>query len=54
VTEGIVLGHIISSKGIKVDEAKVDVIERLPPPVNVKGIRIFLVMLVFTDASYYT
>lgn len=42
VTEGIVLGHKISSKGIEVDEAKLDVIKKLPPPVNVKGVRSFL------------
>ncbi|XP_052736574.1 uncharacterized protein LOC128197812 [Vigna angularis] len=42
VTEGIVLGHKISSKGIEVDIAKVEVIEKLPPPTNVKGIRSFL------------
>ncbi|PNX96217.1 hypothetical protein L195_g019419 [Trifolium pratense] len=42
MTEGIVLGHKISSKGIEVDKAKVEVIEKLPPPVNVKGIRSFL------------
>ncbi|XP_014492705.1 uncharacterized protein LOC106755122 [Vigna radiata var. radiata] len=42
VTEGIVLGHKISSKGIEVDKAKVEVIEKLPPPSNVKGIRSFL------------
>ncbi|XP_045830863.1 uncharacterized protein LOC123922161 [Trifolium pratense] len=42
VTEGIVLGHKISSRGIEVDRAKVEVIEKLPPPVNVKGIRSFL------------
>ena len=42
VTEGIVLGQKISSKGIEVDKAKVDVIEKLPPPTNVKGIRSFL------------
>src|SRR5215470_6654058 len=42
VTEGIVLGHQISSKGIEVDRAKVEVIEKLPPPINVKGIRSFL------------
>ena len=41
VTEGIVLGHKISSKGIEVDKAKVEVIEKLPPPSNVKGIRSF-------------
>jgi len=38
VTEGIFLGHKISSKGIEVDKAKVDVIERLHLPTNVKGI----------------
>nr|KYP32882.1 Retrovirus-related Pol polyprotein from transposon 17.6 [Cajanus cajan] len=42
VTEGIVLGHKISHKGIEVDPAKVEVIEKLPPPINVKGIRSFL------------
>ena len=41
VQEGIVLGHKISKKGIEVDKAKLDVIDKLPPPVNVKGIRIF-------------
>ena len=30
VKEGIVLGHHISEKGIEVDRAKVEVIERLP------------------------
>jgi len=42
VTEGIVLGHKISSRGIEVDRAKVEVIEKLPPPINVKAIRSFL------------
>ena len=42
VTEGIVLGHWLSSKGIEVDRAKVEVIEKLPPPCNVKAIRSFL------------
>ena len=42
VTEGIVLGHKISGKGIQVDQAKIEVIEKLPPPINVKGVRIFL------------
>jgi hypothetical protein len=42
VQEGIVLGHKISSKGIEVDEAKIEAIERLPPPRDVKGIKIFL------------
>ncbi|CAA0819371.1 Uncharacterized mitochondrial protein AtMg00860, partial [Striga hermonthica] len=42
VTSGVVLGHVISSRGIEVDKAKIDVIEKLPPPVNVKGVRSFL------------
>ena len=42
VREGIVLGHLISNRGIEVDKAKVEVIERLPPPSNVKGVRSFL------------
>ena len=33
----------MSERGIEVDKAKIDVIEQLPPPVNVKGIRSFLV-----------
>jgi len=42
VTKGIVLGHKISSRGIEVDKAKIDVIGKLPPPANVKGVRSFL------------
>jgi hypothetical protein len=42
VQEGIVLGHRISKKGIEVDKAKIEVIEQLPPPTNVKGIHRFL------------
>ena len=42
VREGIVLGHLVSERGIEVDRAKIEVIE-LPPPINVKGIHSFLV-----------
>ncbi|XP_017970395.1 PREDICTED: uncharacterized protein LOC108660654 [Theobroma cacao] len=42
VREGIVLGHKISSNGIEVDKAKIEAIKKLPPPINVKGIRSFL------------
>ena len=38
VKEGVVLGHKISSREIEVDKANVEVIEKFPPPVNVKGI----------------
>jgi hypothetical protein len=42
VEQGIVLGHLVSARGIEVDKAKVDVIAKLPPPINVKGVRSFL------------
>jgi hypothetical protein len=42
VKQGIALGHVISSKGIKVDKAKMDLISSLPPPQTVKEIRSFL------------
>ncbi|RVW15376.1 hypothetical protein CK203_082672 [Vitis vinifera] len=42
LTSGIVLGHIISKKGIEVDKAKVELIVKLPSPTTVKGVRQFL------------
>ncbi|PKA47724.1 RNA-directed DNA polymerase like [Apostasia shenzhenica] len=42
VKEGIVLGHIVSSNGIEVDKAKVDLITNLPPPTSLKEVRSFL------------
>ena len=36
VREGIVLGHRVSECGMEVDRGKIDVIEQLPPPTNVK------------------
>ena len=42
VTEGIVLGHMISTARIEVDQAKVSIIRNLIPPTTVKGIRNFL------------
>jgi hypothetical protein len=42
VRKGIVLGHKILEKGIKVDKVKIEVIEQLPPPTNVKGIHSFI------------
>ena len=42
VREGIVLGHKVSKVGIEVDRAKVEIIEKLPPPTSVKGVRSFL------------
>ncbi|GFS44395.1 hypothetical protein Acr_00g0090080 [Actinidia rufa] len=42
VTQGIVLGHIISGKGIEVDPAKVELIQKLHAPWNVRDVRSFL------------
>ena len=42
VHQGIVLGHIISKKGIEVDKENVELIVKLPFPTNVKGVRQFL------------
>ena len=42
VRSGIVLGHVISKKGIEVDKAKIEVMKSLPPPRTVKDVRSFL------------
>ncbi|GKD32565.1 hypothetical protein Tco_1248074, partial [Tanacetum coccineum] len=42
VKERIVLGHKVSGAGLEVDKAKIDIISKLPPLTNVKGIRIFI------------
>ncbi|KAL0451700.1 UNVERIFIED_CONTAM: Retrovirus-related Pol polyprotein from transposon opus [Sesamum latifolium] len=42
VREGIVLGHKVSSTGIEVDKAKVELIEKFPIPQSVKEVRGFL------------
>src|SRR4051812_19594416 len=48
VNEGIVLGHKICERGIEVDKAKIEAIERMPYPRDIKGIRSFL-----GHASFY-
>ncbi|XP_052299705.1 uncharacterized protein LOC107175370 [Citrus sinensis] len=42
VNQGIVLGHVISERGIEVDKSKIDLIRSLPPPTNVREVRSFL------------
>lgn len=42
IKENIVLGNIISSKGIKVDQSNIEIIEKLLPPLNMKGIKTFI------------
>ncbi|CAN6586226.1 unnamed protein product [Malus baccata var. baccata] len=41
VKQGIVLGHIISEKGIEVDKSKVDLVRHLPSPTSVREVRSF-------------
>src|SRR4030065_560854 len=42
VTNGIVLGHIVSSKGIEVVKSKIELIANLSTPKSVKDVRSFL------------
>jgi len=42
VEQGIVLGHVMSSHGLEVDKAKIDVISSLPYPLCVREVRSFL------------
>jgi hypothetical protein len=42
VKQGIVLGHVISERGTEVDKAKVEAVEKLPPPMDIKSLRSFL------------
>ena len=42
VQEGIVLGHQISARGVEVDIAKIEAIDKLHPASSIKGIRSFL------------
>jgi len=48
VTNGIVVGHIVSSKGIEVDKSKIELIANLPTPKSIKDVRSFL-----RHASFY-
>ncbi|RDY11560.1 Retrovirus-related Pol polyprotein, partial [Mucuna pruriens] len=42
VTEGIVLGHLVSNRGIEIDKSKIDIITSLPNPTSVREVRSFL------------
>ncbi|CAN6453991.1 unnamed protein product [Victoria cruziana] len=42
VREGIVLGHVVSDRGMEVDKAKVETIAKLTPPSSVREVRSFL------------
>nr|GEX07704.1 reverse transcriptase domain-containing protein [Tanacetum cinerariifolium] len=42
VKKGIMLRHKVSKAGLEVNKVKINVISKLPPPTNIKGIRSFL------------
>ena len=42
MNEGIVLVHHVSSQGKKVDQAKIEVIHNIPPPLKQRDVRKFL------------
>ncbi|RDX84681.1 Retrovirus-related Pol polyprotein, partial [Mucuna pruriens] len=42
VTKGIVLGHLVSNRGIKVDKLKIDIITSLPNSTSMREVRSFL------------
>ncbi|KAK1697521.1 hypothetical protein QYE76_014218 [Lolium multiflorum] len=50
VNEGIVLGHKISERGIEVDRAKVEAIEKMPYPRDVKDWKILLMIVPVNDS----
>ena len=51
VTQGIVLGHVVSARGLEVDKAKIDVMRHLPYPTTVRDVRSFLRHASFTEGS---
>ena len=48
MSEGVVLGHFISTDGLQVDPSKIKVIKNIPTPVTQKEVQIFL-----GHAGYY-
>ena len=48
VNQGIILGHVISDRGIESDKSKIDLIHPLPPPTSMREVHSFL-----GHASFY-
>ena len=48
------LGHIVSGKGLKVDNAKIEVIQNLPLPSTIRDLRSFLRHVGFIEDSLKT
>ena len=47
----MVLGHLVSARGMKVEKSNVEVIGKLPPLVNFKGFRSLLSLVEFIEDS---
>lgn len=54
VDQWLILVHVVSSKGIEVDKAKVDVIKSLPHPKSVREVRSFLINVGFIEGLLRT
>ena len=54
VSQGIVLVHVLSSRGIEVDKSKIDLVCSSPPPTSVREIRSFLGHAGFIEDSSKT
>ncbi|CAL9019003.1 unnamed protein product, partial [Prunus brigantina] len=53
VKRGVVLGHVISSKGIEVDKAKIDIISNMAAPASVKGKELLAVVFALEKFRSY-
>ncbi|RDY03305.1 Retrovirus-related Pol polyprotein from transposon opus, partial [Mucuna pruriens] len=55
VTDGVVLGHLVSNKGIEVDKSKIDIITSLPNPAfdSTKDLSRILARLPSQCSNYY-
>ena len=51
VEHGIILGHVVSSKGIEINPDKIDIISALPYSTSVREVFLFLDMQVFIEGS---
>ena len=47
VTEGKLLGHVVSKKGISIDPKRIKAIEQIPLPHNKKGMQSFMGTITF-------
>ncbi|RDX98671.1 Retrovirus-related Pol polyprotein from transposon 17.6, partial [Mucuna pruriens] len=51
VTKGIILGHLVSNRGIEVDKSKINIITSLPNPTSVREVCSFLFIKNFSKTT---